>query len=149
MTIGAALVGCASGTMPVDHGASLPSLTMPQPDPRATWRSIPLRDDGRIGTAYVASRPVRTQADARYAWIAINLANPIRLPEVEQDARSVIFLGEYRCGQHAWRPLDALWYRDLDGRGALLRDAPRGQGSLRAVAEDTLTDAFLDAICSG
>lgn len=121
---------------------------MPQPDPRPAWRPIDLRDGGRIGAGYAASRPVRGEAGARHAWIAINLSTPIRLPELGEEARSVLFLGEYRCERRAWRPLQARWYRDIDGRDAVLRETPRGPRALRSVAEDTLTDAFLDAACS-
>lgn len=149
LTVCASLFGCAGNVTPVGPGVSSPLPAMPSPDARAGWRPIDLHDEGRIGAAYAASRQVWTETGARYAWIAINLANPIRLPEVEQEARSVMFLGEYQCGQHAWRPLEALWYQDRDGSNVLLREAPRGQGNLQPVAQHTLPDAFLDAICSG
>lgn len=149
VTACAVLFGCTGSVTPARPGvaSSLPDL--PPPDARAAWRPIDLRDEGRIGAAYAASLQVRGQAGARYAWIAINLGNPIRLPEVEQEARSVMFLGEYQCGRRAWRAIEALWYRDPDGRMLLLREAPRGAGDLQPVAEHTLTDTFLDAICRG
>lgn len=149
VTACAVLLGCTGSVTPAGSGVASPSPDLPPPDARAAWRPIDLRDEGRIGAAYAASRQVRGQAGAHYAWIAINLANPIRLPEVEQEARSVVFLGEYQCGRRAWRPIEARWYQDPDGRTLLLREAPRGPGDLQPVAEHTLTDAFLDAICPG
>lgn len=148
-TLCAALGGCAGDATPVPTGVVAGLPAMPQPDARPAWRPIDLRDGGRIGSGYAASRQVRSQEGSRYAWLAITLSHAIRLPEVEQEARSVVFLGEYQCGEHAWRPLQALWYRDPDGRNELLRETPRGLGGLQTVAKDTLADAFLDAICSG
>jgi hypothetical protein len=121
---------------------------MPQAEPRQAWRRIDLRDGGRVGAAYLASRQVRHQDRSRYAWAAIDLSAPIRLREVEDEARNVVFLGEYRCDPPAWRPLRVLWYRDQAGHTPLLRETPRGPGGLQAIADQTFMDPFLDALCS-
>jgi hypothetical protein len=141
------VAGCAE-SVPRGGGTEAVAFTQPQPEQRQAWRQIGLRDGGRIGQAYMAARQIDAAAGLRHAWIAIDLVEVIRLPEIGRDARSVLFLAEYRCDRHAWRPLQTVWFQEHGARTALLRETPRGPDELRAVVEGTLTDDFLDAVCA-
>ncbi|MBO0165659.1 hypothetical protein J0692_26015, partial [Vibrio alginolyticus] len=75
-------------------------------------------------------------------WIVGNLRERIRLPETGGRARSVAFLADYHCGQHAWEPVEIVWFARPDARDEVLRERPHGSGE-RRVREGTLVDVFL------
>ncbi len=154
LALAALLAACAQPQQAVEPAAPpapAPAATAapPLPDvplaPRRAWRQLP--DDGVPGTVFAASRPVDNGHGLRRGWIALNLAEPIPLPETGGRARSVAFLADYDCSAHAWHPLQTIWYRRRDGRGEALREQPRGPDGMRHVEDGTLIDAFLDEEC--
>jgi hypothetical protein len=115
--------------------------------PRSRWQRIPIDTRGNIASAFAASAMVPGPDGLRREWIAVNLKEPIPLPETGGHAASVTFLADYRCDRHAWDPIETIWHPRRDaGGGVALREQPRARGA-RVVQEGTLIDVFLDAAC--
>jgi hypothetical protein len=136
------LAACAAEAPP-------PAAAGPQayPPPPAGWRAIPaLATSGDIVSGYVQERGLVATGPVRRAWILINLREPIPIPETGGTAQSVRFLGEYRCADRAWRPLEGAWFARLGAQEPVHAERPRGSG-FRPAERGTLGGTFLDAAC--
>lgn len=117
------------------------------PPPPAGWRAIPaLSTGGDIVSGYVHDSSLVTTGPVRRAWILINLRHSIPIPETGGRAQSVRFLGEYRCADRAWRPLEGAWFARLGAQDPVHAERPRS-AAFRPAERDTLGGAFLDAAC--
>jgi hypothetical protein len=135
------LAGCAAEPPP--------PVVPPDPPPSAPagWRPIPaLSTDGDIASGFVQERGLVTAGPVRRAWILLNLRDSIPIPETGGRARSVRFLGEYRCAQREWRPLEGAWFARVNAEQPVHAERPRGSG-FRTAAPGTIGAAFLDAAC--
>ncbi|MBB5690028.1 hypothetical protein GXW77_17255 [Roseomonas alkaliterrae] len=118
------------------------------PPPPAGWRAIPaLSTEGDIVSGYVQQNGLVATGAVRRAWILLNLRESIPIPETGGRAQSVRFLGEYRCAERLWRPLEGAWFARLGGQEPVHAERPRGSG-FRPALPGTLGGAFLDAACS-
>jgi hypothetical protein len=70
----------------------------------------------------------------------------IPIPETGGRALSVRFIGEYRCAERLWRPLEGAWFARRNAQQPVHAERPRRSG-FRAAAPGTLDGAFLDAAC--
>jgi hypothetical protein len=134
------LAGCA---------AEPPPAPPPEPPPPAPvgWRPIPsLSTQGDIVSGYVQDRGLVTTGPVRRAWILLNLREPIPIPETGGRAQSVRFLGEYRCAERLWRPLEGAWFARQNAEEPVHAERPRGAG-FRPAEPATLGGSFLDAAC--
>ncbi|MBP0463152.1 hypothetical protein J5Y09_04455 [Roseomonas sp. PWR1] len=119
----------------------------PAPPPPVGWRQIPsLSTSGDIVSGYVQDRGLVTSGPVRRAWILLNLREPIPIPETGGRAQSVRFVGEYRCAQREWRPLEGAWFARQNAQQPVHAERPRSAG-FRPAAAGTLGGAFLDAAC--
>jgi len=117
------------------------------PPPPPGWRAIPaLATQGDIVSGYVQERGLVTRGPVRRAWILINLRESIPIPETGGRAQSVRFLGEYRCADRQWRPLEGAWFARLGAQQPMHAERPRGSG-FRPAERGTLGGTFLDAAC--
>jgi len=125
-----------------------PPAPPPEPPPPVGWEPIPsLNTSGDIISGYVQERGLVRTGPVRRAWILLNLREPIPIPETGGQALSVRFVGEYRCAQREWRPLEGAWFARRNGQEPVHAERPR-RGSFRPAAPGTLDGAFLDAACS-
>ena len=90
-------------------------------------------------------RGLVTTGAVRRAWILLNLRDPIPIPETGGRAQSVRFVGEYRCAQRQWRPLEGAWFAKPNAQDPV--HAERRRGGFQAAPAGTLDGAFLDAAC--
>ncbi len=119
----------------------------PAPPAPVGWRAIPALDTtGNIAGGYVQERGLVTRGAVRRAWILLNLREPIPIPETGGTAQSVRFVGEYRCAQRQWRPLEGAWFARQNAQQPVHAERPRRAG-FRDAASGTLDGAFLDAAC--
>lgn len=133
------LAGCAAEPPP-------PLPTPPPPPPPVGWVPIPsLSTDGIVANGFVQERGLVTTGAVRRAWILLNLRESIPIPETGGQARSVRFVGEYRCAQRQWRPVEGAWFARQNAQEPVHAERPRG--GFRAAAAGTLDGAFLDAAC--
>lgn len=127
-------------------GPAAPTQPAYPPQP-AGWRAIPaLSTGGDIVSGYVQDTSLVTAGAVRRAWILINLRESIPIPETGGRAQSVRFLGEYRCAQRLWRPLEGAWFARLGAQDPVHAERPRGAG-FRPAEPGTLGGTFLDAAC--
>lgn len=135
---------------PASEAAAPPAAEAPLPPlalaPRTRWTRIRIDPRSGIRTAWRASPAIPRPEGRQRRWIVADLKEPIRLPETGGQARSVAFLADYRCDQHAWEPIEIIWFAAREAQRQVLAEAPRGRGE-RRVAEGTLVDVFLDAAC--
>jgi hypothetical protein len=134
------LAGCA---------AEPPPAPPPEPPPPAPvgWRPIPsLSTQGDIVSGYVQDRGLVTTGPVRRAWILLNLRESIPIPETGGRAQSVRFVGEYRCAERLWRPLEGAWFARPNAQEPVHAERPRGR-DFRPAAAGTIGGAFLDAAC--
>jgi hypothetical protein len=93
------LVGCAKP----------PPEPQPIPEPPGPglvgWRSIGFSNE-LFESGYVQERELNISGPVRRAWIMLNLRESIPIPETGGRALSVRFIGEYRCAERLWRPLE-------------------------------------------
>lgn len=135
------LAACAAELPPAAQVAS----SYPPPPPG--WRAIPaLATEGDIVSGYVQERGLVTTGAVRRAWILLNLRESIPIPETGGRAQSVRFLGEYRCADRAWRPLEGAWFARLGAQEPVHAERPRSAG-FRPAERGTLGGTFLDAAC--
>jgi len=135
------LAGCAAEA-PAPAPEAAPPPAMP-----AGWRPIPaLGTGGGIVSGHVQERGLVTSGPVRRAWILLNLREPIPIPETGGTAQSVRFLGEYRCAERAWRPLEGAWFARPEAQDPVHAERPRAS-AFRPAAPGTLGGAFLDAAC--
>lgn len=133
------LAGCAAEPPP-------PAAEAPLPPAPVGWRPIAsLSTDGAITGGYVQDRGLVTTGPVRRAWILLNLREPIPIPETGGRAQSVRFVGEYRCAQRQWRPLEGAWFARPNAQDPV--HAERRRGNFQAAPAGTLDGAFLDAAC--
>jgi hypothetical protein len=133
------LAGCAAEPPP-------PSPEPPPPPP-VGWQPIPaLNTSGEIAGGYVQTRGLVTTGAVRRAWILLNLRESIPIPETGGRAQSVRFVGEYRCAERQWRPLEGAWFARPNAQDPVHAERPRRSG-FRPAAAGTLDGAFLDAAC--
>ncbi|WP_198376309.1 surface-adhesin E family protein [Neoroseomonas rubea] len=117
------------------------------PPPPAGWRAIPaLSTGGDIVSGYVQENGLVTAGAVRRAWILLNLRESIPIPETGGRAQSVRFLGEYRCAERRWRPLEGAWFARLGAQQPVHAERPRGR-DFRPAEPGTLGGTFLDAAC--
>ncbi len=140
---GPVVAAAATAPVPPVAEAPLPPLALA---PRARWTRIRIDPRSGISAAWRASPPIPRPEGRQRRWIVADLKAPIRLPETGGQARSVAFLADYRCDQHAWEPVEIIWFAGREAQRPMLTEAPRGRGE-RRVAEGTLVDVFLDAAC--
>jgi hypothetical protein len=134
------LVGCAAEPPPG------PPPEPPPPPPPVGWRQIgALSTDGMISSGFVQERGLVTTGAVRRAWLLLNLREPIPIPETGGRARSVRFVGEYRCAQREWRPLEGAWFARPNAQDPVHAERPRG--GFQPAAPGSLGGAFLDAAC--
>lgn len=134
------LAGCATDPPP-------PPAPEPQPPPPVGWQAIPsLNTTGDIAGGYVQTRGLVTTGPVRRAWILLNLREPIPIPETGGRAQSVRFVGEYRCAERQWRPLEGAWFARQNAQDPVHAERPRRAG-FRPAVPGTLDGAFLDAAC--
>jgi hypothetical protein len=134
-----ALAACAAEPPP-------PVAAPPPPPPPVGWRPIAaLSTDGMITSGFVQERGLVTTGAVRRAWILLNLREPIPIPETGGRAQSVRFVGEYRCAQRQWRPLEGAWFARPNAQQPVHAERPRG--GFRPAPSGTLDGAFLDAAC--
>ena len=135
------LAGCAA-----EPPAPPPAAPPPPPAP-VGWRAIPsLSTEGDIVSGYVQERGLVTTGPVRRAWILLNLRESIPIPETGGRAQSVRFVGEYRCADRQWRPLEGAWFARANAQDPVHAERPRGAG-FRAATPGTIGGAFLDAAC--
>lgn len=133
------LAGCAAEPPPLPP-------TPPPPPPPVGWRPIPsLSTDGDIVGGYVQDRGLVTTGAVRRAWILLNLRESIPIPETGGRAQSVRFVGEYRCAQRQWRPLEGAWFAKRNAQDPVHAERPRG--GFRPAPAGSLGGSFLDAAC--
>lgn len=119
----------------------------PPPPPPPGWRAIPaLATTGDIVSGYVQERGLVAGGAVRRAWILLNLRESIPIPETGGRALSVRFVGEYRCADRQWRPLEGAWFARQNAQEPVHAERPRGSG-FRPAPPGTLGGAFLDAAC--
>lgn len=136
-----ALAGCAAEAPP-----AAPPEPPAQPPP-VGWRAIPsLSTQGEIVSGYVQERGLVTRGPVRRAWILLNLRESIPIPETGGRAQSVRFVGEYRCAERLWRPLEGAWFARPNAQDPVHAERPRGSG-FRPAAPGTIGGTFLDAAC--
>lgn len=134
------LAGCAAQ-------APVPAPDATPPAMPVGWRAIPaLSTEGEIVSGYVQERGLVASGPVRRAWILLNLRDPIPIPETRGMAQSVRFLGEYRCAERAWRPLEGAWFARPNAQEPVHAERPRGS-AFRAATAGTIGGAFLDAAC--
>lgn len=134
------LAGCAAE--PPAAEASPPAPPLPP-----GWQVIPaLNTTGEIVSGYVQTRGLVSTGRTRRAWILLNLREPIPIPETGGRAQSVRFLGEYRCAERQWRPLEGAWFARQNAQDPVHAERPRGSG-FRPAEPATLGGTFLDAAC--
>jgi hypothetical protein len=135
----AGVAGCAPET-------PAPSMAPEPPGPGLVgWRSIGL-SNAMLESAYVQERELVTTGPVRRAWIMLNLRESIPIPETGGRALSVRFMGEYRCAERLWRPLEGAWFARRNAQQPVHAERPRRSG-FRTAVEGTLDGAFLDAAC--
>ena len=133
------LAGCAAEPPP-------PVAAPPPPPPPVGWLPIPaLSTDGIVTSGFVQERGLVTTGAVRRARILLNLREPIPIPETGGHAQSVRDVGEYRCAQRQWRPLEGAWFARTNAQSPVHAERPRG--GFRAAPAGTLDGAFLDAAC--
>ncbi|GGJ28657.1 surface-adhesin E family protein [Neoroseomonas lacus] len=133
------LSGCAAEPPP-------PVAAPPPPPPPVGWQPIAaLSTDGIVANGFVQERGLITTGAVRRAWILLNLREPIPIPETGGRAQSVRFVGEYRCAQRQWRPVEGAWFARPNAQEPVHAERPRG--GFRAAPAGTLDGAFLDAAC--
>lgn len=124
-----------------------PEAAPPAPPPPPGWQVIPsLNTTGDIVSGYVQTRGLISTGRTRRAWILLNLREPIPIPETGSRAQSVRFLGEYRCAERQWRPLEGAWFARQNAQEPVHAERPRGSG-FRPAEPATLGGTFLDAAC--
>ncbi|MEO3475460.1 surface-adhesin E family protein [Roseomonas sp. CAU 1739] len=134
-----AVAACAAEPPP-------PPAEAPPPPPPVGWRAIPsLSTSGDIAGGYVQERGLVTIGAVRRAWILLNLRESIPIPETGGRAQSVRFVGEYRCAQREWRPLEGAWFARPNAQDPVHAERPRG--GFRPAPAGTLGGSFLDAAC--
>jgi hypothetical protein len=117
------------------------------PPPPVGWEPIPsLTTSGEIAGGYVQTRGLVTAGAVRRAWILLNLRESIPIPETGGRAQSVRFVGEYRCAERQWRPLEGAWFARPNAQEPVHAERPRSAG-FRPAAPGTIGGAFLDAAC--
>jgi len=109
------------------------------------WRSIGFSNE-MFESGYVQERELNTSGPVRRAWIMLNLRESIPIPETGGRALSVRFIGEYRCAERQWRPLEGAWFARRNAQQPVHAERPRRSG-FREAAPGTLGGAFLDAAC--
>jgi hypothetical protein len=109
------------------------------------WRSIGFSNE-MFESGYVQERELNTSGPVRRAWIMLNLRESIPIPETGGRALSVRFVGEYRCAERQWRPLEGAWFARRNAQQPVHAERPRRSG-FREAAPGTLGGAFLDAAC--
>ncbi|MBR0672248.1 surface-adhesin E family protein [Neoroseomonas soli] len=120
----------------------------PAPPPPVGWESIPsLNTSGDIVSGYVQRRGLVRAGAVRRAWILLNLREPIPIPETGGQAHSVRFMGEYRCAERQWRPLEGAWFARQNAQEPVHAERPRRR-DFQAATPGTLGGSFLDAACS-
>jgi hypothetical protein len=135
------LAGCAAEPPPP------PPPEPPPPPPPVGWQPIgTLSTGGMISSGFVQERGLVTTGAVRRAWILLNLREPIPIPETGGNARSVRFVGEYRCAQREWRPVEGAWFARPNAQEPVHAERPRG--GFQPAEAGTLGGAFLDAACS-
>ena len=97
--------------------------------------------DGKQASSWVEG----DEGSGMGAWILLNLREPIPIPETGGRAQSVRFVGEYRCAQRQWRPVEGAWFARPNAQEPVHAERPRG--GFRAAPAGTLDGAFLDAAC--
>jgi hypothetical protein len=124
-----------------------PEAAPPAPPPPPGWRAIPaLNTTGDIVSGYVQTRGLVSTGQVRRAWILLNLRESIPIPETGGRAQSVRFLGEYRCAERLWRPIEGAWFARQNAEEPVHAERPRGAG-FRPAEPATLGGSFLDAAC--
>ncbi len=135
----------AAATPPASQATPLPPVALL---PQSQWRRLSVGAIPNVASASAASRVREVQPGIRQVWVAVNLVDPIPLPETGGHARSMAFLADYRCGQaEAWDPIEIVWFQERNAARIALRERPRGPEGLRQVSDGTLNDAFVEAIC--
>jgi hypothetical protein len=74
----------------------------------------------------------------------LNLRESIPIPKTGGRALSVRFIGEYRCAERLWRPLEGGWFARRNAQQPVHAEQPR-RGNFRDAEPGTLDRAFLDA----
>jgi NADH:ubiquinone oxidoreductase subunit len=134
------LAGCAAEP-------PAPEAAPPAPPPPPGWQAIPaLNTTGDIVSGYVQTRGLVSTGRTRRAWILLNLREPIPIPETGGRAQSVRFLGEYRCAEREWRPIEGAWFARQNAQEPVHAERPRGT-AFRPAEPATLGGSFLDAAC--
>lgn len=135
------LGGCAAELPP-------PPPEPPPPPMPYGWRRIDsLSTSGDIASGYVQERGLVTSGPVRRAWILLNLRDAIPIPETGGRARSVRFVGEYRCAEQQWRPLEGAWFGRPNAQDPVHAERPRNN-AFRPAQPGTIGGAFLEAACS-
>ena len=136
------LVGCARPPAP----APVPQPVPEPPGPGLVgWRSIGFSNE-MFDSGYVQERELNISGPVRRAWIMLNLRESIPIPETGGRALSVRFIGEYRCAERQWRPLEGAWFARRNAQQPVHAERPRSSG-FRPATQGTLDGAFLDAAC--
>lgn len=121
----------------------------PMPEPPGPglvgWRSIGVSIEN-VESGYVQERELNISGPVRRAWIMLNLRESIPIPETGGRALSVRFIGEYRCAERQWRPVEGAWFARRNAQQPVHAERPRRSG-FRDAAPGTLGGAFLDAAC--
>ena len=129
--------------------AAKPPAPKPIPEPPGPglvgWRSIGF-SNAMFESGYVQERELNISGPVRRAWIMLNLRESIPIPETGGRALSVRFIGEYRCAERLWRPLEGAWFARRNAQQPVHAERPRRSG-FREAAPGTLGGAFLDAAC--
>jgi NADH:ubiquinone oxidoreductase subunit len=134
------LAGCAAEPPPA-------APTPPAPPPPVGWQAIPsLNTTGDIVSGYVQTRGLVSTGRVRRAWILLNLRESIPIPETGGRAQSVRFLGEYRCAERQWRPIEGAWFARQNAQDPVHAERPRT--GFRPAEPATIGGSFLDAACS-
>ncbi|MEY4793701.1 MAG: hypothetical protein RL724_637 [Pseudomonadota bacterium] len=133
------LAGCA-------QEAPAPQTIPEPPGPGLVgWRPIGFNNE-LFESGYVQERELNISGPVRRAWIMLNLRESIPIPETGGRALSVRFIGEYRCAERLWRPLEGAWFARRNAQQPVHAERPRRSG-FRPAAPGTLDGAFLDAAC--
>jgi len=133
------LAGCAQ------QAPEPPPIPEPPGPGLVGWRSIGFSNE-MFESGYVQERELNISGPVRRAWIMLNLRESIPIPETGGRALSVRFIGEYRCAERQWRPLEGAWFARRNAQQPVHAGRPRRSG-FREAAPGTLGGAFLDAAC--